>query len=86
MADDFINMNIRSDTVIKLRATPEYAKRMLNELYQTGDIWYFFIYLTEDGDYVTSEIQRGKNFYPFNNINESVRLDVLNYCDEHNLR
>lgn len=86
MADNFINMNIRSDTVIKLYATPEYAKKMLDERYQTGDIWYFRVDLTEDGDYVTSEIQRGKTFIPFNSIDDRVRLDVLNYCDEHSLR
>lgn len=86
MADNFINMNIRSDTVIKLYATSEYAKKMLDDRYQTGDIWYFRIDLTEDGDYVTSEIQRGNTFIPFNSIDDSVRLDVLNYCDEHSLR
>ena len=86
MAENFINMNIRSDRVIKLYATSEYAKKMLDDRYQTGDIWYFRIDLTEDGDYVTSEIQRGNTIIPFNSIGDSVRIDVLNYCDEHSLR
>ena len=85
MEEKFINMNIRSDTAIKLRATYEYKKEKLEEKYQNGYDWYFVIYKSYDGDYVTSTLERidGTIIFPFDH---EVTKDVLDFCDRHNLR
>ena len=56
--EKFINMNIRSATTIKLRATYEYKKAKLESKYQNGYDWYFIIHKGDDGDYVTSTLEK----------------------------
>ncbi len=83
--EKFINMNIRSATTIKLRATYEYKKAKLESKYQNGYDWYFIIHKGDDGDYVTSTLEKIDGTIPFP-IDNEVREDVLDFCDRHSLR
>lgn len=86
MEEKFICMDhFKNGKTIRLRATPEYTKEKLKEMYKTGDTWYFTVFISEDGDYVISDIQRGLNNQTIQ-IEDDVRIDVLDFCDRNNLR
>lgn len=84
--ENFVWMDhFKNGSTIRLRAIPEYTKEKLKDKYQVGDTWYFTVFISDDGDYVTSDIQRGQNNYTIQ-IEDDVRLDVLDFCDRNQLR
>lgn len=86
MEENFVLMNhSKNIRTIKLRATPEYTKEKLKDKYQVGDTWYFTVSISDDGDYVTSDIQRGQNNFTIQ-IEDDVRLNVLDFCDRNQLK
>lgn len=84
MEDKFREM-YHNDGTIKLIANPDYTEEKLGENYQVGDTWYFVVYISDDGDRVYSEIQRGTKLIPFP-VREEISHDVFEYCDENKLR